>query len=153
MFYKKVIWKPKDIMIKVSLDLKRDSSLFLGLIGYKGLNKKGIISFGEKSEKIVLSRLTNRYILYIEMLKTQDNLNKGGIDLLSDNKGYFINTNYLNLIRNNNKIINLFNENLIIEDPYYLSRKYIRQNIIEENYNDLDIRKFPNIILFITKYK
>jgi hypothetical protein len=104
-------------------------------------------SFGVRREEIVLSRLNNRYKLYIEMLRTQDSLNNTGIDLFNKYKGYISKNNYLNIIRDKNKIINLFNENLNIEDPYYLSRKYIRKNILEENYNDLEIRKMPNKLL------
>ena len=147
MLYKKVIWKPKNIKVKIAGVLKRDSSLFLGLIDYKGLYKKGIISFGDKSEKLVLSRLNNRYKLYIEMLKTQDNLYNSGIHLFNGDKRYFSKNNYLNILRDKNKIINLFNEQLNIEDSYHISRKYIRKNILEENYNDLESRKMSNKLL------
>jgi hypothetical protein len=147
MFYKKVSWKPKNIKVKLNGELKRDSSLFLGLIDYKGLGKKGIISYKGRSEEIVLSRLNNRYKLYIEMLKTQDNLNNVGINLFNENKEHFSKNNYLSIIKDKNKIINLFNEKLNIENPYYLGRKYIGKNILEENYNNLETRKMSSKLL------
>jgi hypothetical protein len=81
------------------------------------------------------------------MLKTQDNLYNSGIHLFNGDKRYFSKNNYLNILRDKNKIINLFNEQLNIEDSYHISRKYIRKNILEENYNDLESRKMSNKLL------
>ena len=147
MHYKIIPWVPKNMKIKVLGEKKVDSSLFLPLIEYKSLDKKWIIGYREKSKEIVLSRLNNRYKLYIEMLKIQDNLNNANIYLSDNNEGYLSKDLYLNIIKDKNKVIKLFNENLSIEDSHYLSRKYIRKNILEENYNDLVSRKISNNLL------
>jgi len=81
------------------------------------------------------------------MLKIQDNLNNANIYLFENNEGYLSKDLYLNIIKDKNKVIKLFNENLSIEDSHYLSRKYIRKNILEENYNDLVSRKISNNLL------
>jgi len=63
MYYKKIPWVPISMKIKIKGEKKVDSSLFLPLIGYKSLDKKGIMGYKEKSKEIVLGRLNNRYIL------------------------------------------------------------------------------------------
>jgi len=54
---------------------------------------------------------------------------------------------YLNIIKDKNKVVKLFNENLNYQDPYFLSRKFIRKNILDENYNDLKSREMSKKLL------
>lgn len=147
MFDNTMPWIMKKIKVKVLRETKLDSSLFLPLINYKGLNKKTTIIPKEKAKEIVLSRLNNKYKLYIEILKTQDNLNNTGVDLFNHNMDYFNQDVYLDIIKNQNKVVKLFNENLNYDNIHYLGRKFIRKNILEENYNDLKSRGMSNKLL------
>jgi hypothetical protein len=89
-----------------------------------------------------MSRLNNRYTLYIEILKSKDNINK-----LNDNKNYLFKNNYLGILKDKNKSIKLFNQDFTINSSNFLGRKYIRKNILNENYNDLESRKVSNRLL------
>jgi hypothetical protein len=81
------------------------------------------------------------------MLKTQDNIYNIGININSENENYVNKNTYLGILKDKNRVIKLFNEDLNNQDPYYLSRKYLRKNILEENYNDLIDRKIKNRLL------
>jgi hypothetical protein len=114
----------------------------LPLINYKGLKKKEVIKEKKKPKNLILSRLNNRYILYIEILKSQDNRN-----VFNNNENYLFKNSYLGILKDKNKVINLFNQNLILNSSNFLERKYIRKNILNENYNDLETRKVSNRLL------
>ena len=126
---------------------KESLTLFLPLINYKGLRKKWIVKGIKKSKDLVISRLNNKYILYIEILKSQDNIYNIDIDKFNKNEDYLSKNTYLGILKDNKKIIKLFNEDLTINNPNFLGRKYIRKNILNENYNDLDSRKMSNRLL------
>jgi hypothetical protein len=80
-------------------------------------------------------------------LKSQDNIYNSGIDKLNKNESYLFNNNYLGIIKDKNKVIKLFNQNIIRNRSNLLGRKYIRKNILNENYNDLKSRKMSNRLL------
>jgi len=81
------------------------------------------------------------------MLKSQDNLRNLGINKFNENEGYLYKNKYLDIIRDKNKIIKLFNQDLNIDNSKYIVRKYLRKNILNENYNDLETRKMSNRLL------
>jgi hypothetical protein len=80
-------------------------------------------------------------------LKSQDNIYNLGIDKFNENEGYLSKNSYLGIIKDKNKVIKLFNQDLIINSSNYLGRKYVRKNILNENYNDLETRKMSNRLL------
>jgi len=80
-------------------------------------------------------------------LKSQDNIYNIDIDKFNKNEDYLSKNTYLGILKDNKKIIKLFNEDLTINSPNFLGRKYIRKNILNENYNDLDSRKMSNRLL------
>ena len=94
-----------------------------------------------------MSRLNNRYILYIEILKSQDNIFHINIDKFNDNENYLTKNNYLGILKDKNKVMKLFNHDLTINCSNFLERKYIKKNILSENYNDLETRKMSNRLL------
>jgi hypothetical protein len=147
MLYKSLPWVPIYLKENVRQGKKYYLTLFLPLINYKGLRKKWVVIGIKKSKDIVMSRLNNRYILYIEILKSQDNIYNLGIDKFNENKGYLSKNSFLGIIKDKNKVIKLFNQDLTINNSNYLGRKYVRKNILNENYNDLETRKMSNRLL------
>ena len=142
MLYKSLPWVPKYFKENLKRKEKESLVLFLPLINYKGLKKKEVIKEKKKPKNLILSRLNNRYILYIEILKSQDNRN-----VFNNNENYLFKNSYLGILKDKNKVINLFNQNLILNSSNFLERKYIRKNILNENYNDLETRKVSNRLL------
>ena len=147
MLYKSLPWVPMYLKENVRQGKKNYLALFLPLINYKGLRKKWVVIGIKKSKDIVMSRLNNRYILYIEILKSQDNIYNLGIDKFNENEGYLSKNSYLGIIKDKNKVIKLFNQDLTINSSNYLGRKFVRKNILNENYNDLETRKMSNRLL------
>jgi hypothetical protein len=80
-------------------------------------------------------------------LKSHDNIYNINIDKFNENENYLSKNKYLGILKDKNKVIKLFNQNLIINCSNFLSRKYIRKNILNENYNDLETRKISNRLL------
>lgn len=147
MLYKSLPWVPQYFRENIRRKEKEHLVLFLPLINYKGLRKKWVLKGIKKSKDLVMSRLNNRYKLYIEILKSQDNIYNIGIDKFNNNESYLSQNKYLGILKDKNKVINLFNQNMIINNSNLLGRNYIRKNILNENYNDLEIRKMSNRLL------
>lgn len=144
MLYKSLPWVPQYLIENLKRKEKESLVFFLPLINYKGLRKKGVIKDkkNKKKKDLVLSRLNNRYILYIEILKFQDNIN-----IFNNNEDYLFKNNYLGISKDKKKVIKLFNQDLTINSSNFLERKYIRKNILNENYNDLEVRRISNRLL------
>src|SRR5271169_721949 len=126
--------KISSIMIKIIKERVNYSTLYLPLISYKGLQDKLIIT--ERPKELLLSRLNNKYKIYVEMLKTKDNINNLGLNILNESENSLIRNKYLNILKNSDKITKLFNKKINILDSYYLGKKYAKINIIEENNNN-----------------
>jgi hypothetical protein len=145
MLYKKIPWISKYIQLKVIDESK--NYIFLPMINYKGyIDMEGKHKELE-ANKIIMSKLINAHKFYIDMLRIQDTQDNMGIYREAKTEGYLAQSIYLDIMKDKNKVTNLFNKELDVKDSSYIAKTYIQKNIIEENYNDIESRKMSNRLL------
>ena len=143
--------------IQLKLIDESKNCLYLPMINYKRyINMEGKHKELE-GNKIIMSKLIIAHKFYINMLRIQEIQDNLGIYKDVKNKEYLAKNSYLDIIKDKNEITNLFNKELEVKDPSYITKKYILKNIIEENYNDIESRKMSNRLLlphyfFTVKY-
>src|ERR1700734_1486290 len=128
------------ILRKKIFPLKKQE-LYLSLIVYK--NNIKIKKRGKSEEEILkMKALGIDYNNYIYVMKQLDSEKDKGINYFETKKSLHEDKNYLNIGKNNIKIIKLFNIHKIKNLP--TERKYRVENILEEHIKDLKSRKISS---------
>jgi hypothetical protein len=127
------------ILRKKIFPLKKQE-LYLSLICYKNIRK--IESTKSEEDKLRMKALSIDYNNYIYVMKQLDSEKDKGINYFETKKSLPEENNYLNIRKDNIKIIKLFNIHKVKNLP--TERKYRVENILEEHIKDLKSRKISS---------
>jgi hypothetical protein len=127
------------ILRKKIFPLKKQE-LYLSLICYKNIRK--IESTKSEEDKLRMKALSIDYNNYIYVMKQLDSEKDKGINYFETKKSLAEENNYLNIRKDNIKIIKLFNIHKVKNLP--TERKYRVENILEEHIKDLKSRKISS---------